>query len=82
MLTINRLAKLLAAFADENGVPNGISPGELCDGRDIRPIDVGRLVVRQRDDVNAVLKPRGYAIVGYADAGEGYGKRIELDVCT
>jgi hypothetical protein len=81
-LTVDRLARMLARFAGENGVPNGISPGELCDGRDVRPMDVGRLLASRREELNRALKPFGYVVTSYADEGVGYGKRIGIDAVS
>ena len=77
-LTVERLAKMIAALADENGVPNGVSPGELCEMTEYRPMDVGRLVMQRRGELNAALRLRGYTISDYGDFGEGYGKRIGI----
>lgn len=79
-LTVNRLAKMLADAAEEHGVPNGISPGELCDGTRYRPMDVGHLIRSQRTALDRALAARGYTITSYEDAGKGYGMRIGIDV--
>jgi hypothetical protein len=74
------LAAALKHACDAHGVPNGISPGELCDGHQtLTPIVVGRLVRRNRAELNRLLGASGYAITNYENQGPGYGWRIGLD---
>lgn len=74
-----RLSRALAMFADENGVPNGVSPGELCETYSLTPLQVGRVLKTRRSKLDMALKAWGYRITSYDGPHEGYGMRIGID---
>jgi hypothetical protein len=75
-----RVATALRRFAEENGVPNGVSPGELADTYTSLPaFRIGAVIARNRTELDNALARAGYRITSYDGPHEGYGKRIGID---
>jgi hypothetical protein len=79
---VEKLAKGIVTFAQECGLPNGISPGELSDRYTVlNPRDIGRYLCHRLEEVQEHLAPHGVKIISYQET-ERYGKRIGLAPIT
>ena len=68
------LALALARIAETEGVPASIGVDQLRRASPrLTPLAIGQMVRRHRDDLDAVLAGRGFALLDYADQGPGRG---------
>lgn len=68
------LALALARIAETEGVPASIGIDRLRRASPrLTPLAIGQMVRRHRDDLDAVLAERGFALLDYADQGPGIG---------